>query len=77
MSPFWRSVFLSYMGLVFITMSIKDGANAVYGDILLICIGALGGGFLTYGIIVFIGDIRKSKSISEFIDKIKNNIKRM
>ena len=76
MTPFWKSVFFFYMGLVFITISLRGGENVFYSDLLMLCIGSLGGGFLTYGVIVFIGDIRKSKSIREVLGRIRDNLKR-
>tara|TARA_R110000851_G_scaffold291462_2_gene445804 strand:+ start:87 stop:359 length:273 start_codon:yes stop_codon:yes gene_type:complete len=72
--PILKAVFLFYIGGVLVDMCLNDSLVSL-SSIMLIIISAIGAGFMTYGIIIFIGDVKKSKTIKDLANRIKNNLK--
>lgn len=71
-----KAMFIFYVGLVMAHISLNPDANLVFSNLLLIIAGALGGGFMTYGIVMFINDIKESNSLKDLKKRIINNFKR-
>ena len=72
----FKTSFLFYMGIVMVYISTKENDNIILTDIALMSIGALGGAFLSYGFIVFIGDVRDSQTFKDLHNKMSGNFKR-
>jgi len=72
--PIIKAMFLFYVGLVFAHMSLIENAENIFSDVMLIVVSVLAGGFMMYGILVFLKDLRESKSYKDLISRIKKNI---
>jgi len=72
--PIIKAMGIFYVGLSMAHLSLRKEAEIVFSDIMLIILAVLGGGFMMYGVLIFIKDVKKSKSIEQLIDRIKKNI---
>jgi len=74
--PVLKAMGLFYIGISMAHLSLRKEAEAVFSDIMLIILAVLGGGFMMYGVIVFIKNVRESKTWRGVVEKIKQNIKK-
>ena len=75
LNPTLKAVFIFYVGFAFAHISFNKNAQVLFSDIFIIIISALAGGFMMYGILIFINDVKESKSFKGLINRISNNIK--
>jgi len=73
-SPIIRVMIFVSLGASFMLMSYNLGEKPTYTDITIVLLSILGSGFMTYGIIMFIRDIKKSNSLKDLKKRIKNNL---
>lgn len=72
--PIIKSMFIFYVGAVFFRISTEAGKVNLFSDVMLMVLSTLAGGFMMYGIIIFINDVKKSKSFKELVTRILDNI---
>jgi hypothetical protein len=73
-SPLIKAFLFIYVGVAMAHISLKSNDDNPFGFITIIVISALAGAFMTYGILVFINDVRKTKTFKDLINRIKKNI---
>tara|TARA_R110000772_G_C13310310_1_gene440359 strand:- start:24096 stop:24407 length:312 start_codon:yes stop_codon:yes gene_type:complete len=72
--PIIKAMFVFYVGAVFLRISTQTSREDIFSDVMLIVISVLAGGFMMYGIIIFINDLKSTKTFKELVTRIQNNI---